>query len=273
MRLFPKEVKEKVGRFKLGRGYELNGRWNLAKEGWKACSFQGTLSGENFEVMGYRLAALNASIKMTSEKISLQHLILEDPAMWMNIKQIELQNNRGAQGRDIWSFDIPLIHVQNLKPSKLQRLGTAQPEIKPLVVKNVSLLEFKGILGEPSSFTGYGNLNFVNAFKKEFNFLDVPLELIKNVGLDPGLLTPVYGEVDYQIKAGRCYFTDLKNAYSEGKRSQFYLSPESQVSYMDPEGKLHVFVKMKQNVALKLTEPFTLVIGGTLEKPKVSLAK
>ena len=40
---------------------------------------------------------------------------------------------------------------------------------------------------------------------------------------------------------------------------------------VDFEGNINLNIRMKQSVLLKITEPFMLTIGGTLESPKYSL--
>jgi len=62
----------------------------------------------------------------------------------------------------------------------------------------------------------------------------------------------------------------LKNAYSDGKRSKFYLSSYKD-SFIGLDGELFIDIKMKQYVLLKITEPFTLSIRGNLSKTKYSL--
>jgi len=90
------------------------------------------------------------------------------------------------------------------------------------------------------------------------------------LGLDPGLLTPVMGEADFVLLHGRAYFTSLRNVFSEGKRSQFSLSPTADSAYLSLTGDWHVDLAMKQNVVWKVTEDLILSIRGTLEKPKYS---
>ena len=95
--------------------------------------------------------------------------------------------------------------------------------------------------------------------------------MIKNLGLDPGLLTPVQGEVEFDLKGDKLYLVGLKNTFSQAKRSEFYLAPERKLSYIDLEGKMHIDLRMQQDVALKLTEPFVLTIRGTLDNPRYGL--
>jgi hypothetical protein len=95
--------------------------------------------------------------------------------------------------------------------------------------------------------------------------------MIKKIGLDLGILTPVQGELDIELHGDKCYLMALKNAFSDGNRSEFYLAPSKELSYIDLSGKMHIDLKMRQDVMLKITEPFTLTIRGTLEKPRYGL--
>jgi hypothetical protein len=94
--------------------------------------------------------------------------------------------------------------------------------------------------------------------------------MMKDFGLDTSILTPTIGEADFILSQGRCYFTALKNMYSEGERSQFHLANSSQDAYLSLDGTWHVDLKMKQNVVWKVTEDLVLSVRGTLEKPKYS---
>jgi hypothetical protein len=94
--------------------------------------------------------------------------------------------------------------------------------------------------------------------------------LLKDLGLDPGLLTPVSGELSCELFDGKWRITELKNTYSEERRSQFYLHPEEE-SYMDMDGNLHVNIKVKQETTLKIAEPFTFIVRGNVEKPRYFL--
>jgi hypothetical protein len=138
------------------------------------------------------------------------------------------------------------------------------------LIKNISLYQVKGFLQDINSFEATGALNFVKSIKKEFSFWDIPLNLMKDFGLDTGLLSPVVGEAEFILSQGRLYFTLLKNMYSEGERSQFDLASPSAESYLGLDGSWHVDLKMKQNVLLKVTEDLILSIRGTVEKPKYS---
>lgn len=66
----------------------------------------------------------------------------------------------------------------------------------------------------------------------------------------------------------------LKDVYSKGKMSKFYLPNNSLPSYIDFDGNLHMQVRMKQyNLIFKLAELFTVTVQGTVKKPTYTLQK
>src|SRR5262249_20899720 len=124
---------------------------------------------------------------------------------------------------------------------------------------------------EMASLEGSGSLSFVNQFKKEASIWDVPLDMVKKFGLDPGLLTPVQGEIHMELRGDKFYLVSLDNSFSEGGRAEFYLPMEKGLSYIDLQGKVHIDLKMRQDVVLKVTQPLTLTIRGTLDKLRYGL--
>jgi hypothetical protein len=139
------------------------------------------------------------------------------------------------------------------------------------LIRNCTLSHIHADLQDSHSLKGSGKLTFTNHIKKESTLLDVPLDMIKNLGLDPHLLTPIQGEVELELQGDKIYLVNLKDAFSEAKRSEFYLPPGRDLSYIDFDGKMRIDLKMRQDVALKLTEPFILTIRGTLDNPRYGL--
>ncbi len=263
--LLSKPWQEKLQRLKLGGGFELEGNWSGLGQ------FQGVLRGQAIDLFGYRLDRLETELEFSAERGLAHQLLLQDEAGVLQIKRLQFYKEPSA-GR--WRFEAPYVQVEHFRPSVLRSCQASQKPLKPLVIKNLSLLDFSGYVDEPATYSGRGAFHFTNAFKKEFNLFEASLDLVKDLGLDPGLFTPIYGEIEYRIKEGKCVLTDLKNAYSEGKRSQFYLAGGEDSSYFDLTGnKLHVNIRMRQDVLLNITEPFILSVRGTLEKPRYSLVK
>ncbi|MEC8306702.1 MAG: hypothetical protein VXZ72_02450, partial [Chlamydiota bacterium] len=57
---------------------------------------------------------------------------------------------------------------------------------------------------------------------------------------------------------------------SQGGRSEFFLSKEAP-SFIGLDGNISLHIRMKQHVLLKVTEPFTLSVTGSLSSPKYTL--
>jgi hypothetical protein len=156
----------------------------------------------------------------------------------------------------------------------LQKTGRDSGRVGPLVVRELKLKDLTGKLEERASFTATGELHFVNSFKREHTVFDLPADLFgRIIGLDSELLVPVRGKFKFELKEGRFWLSDLEDAYSEGKRSKFFLVKEGLSPTIDLDGNLHIFVTMKQYVLFKITENFLLTIDGPIESPSFHLQK
>jgi hypothetical protein len=229
-------------------------------------TFKGELEGHDARLKDYLIHGLHASVDYSPTRFQLKNLTLQDPAGSLAIKEC---NGFRTTALDKWNITIPLIKGQEIKPSIIRKLGASQKEIKPLQIRYFLMTDVLGQLGDLKSFRGLGKFNFTQHVKKEPSLFDIPLALLKDFGLDLDMFSPMMGEVQIQLKDGKLFFTDLQNAFSEGKRSEFYLAGEP--SYIDLNGGLYLNLRMQQNVVLKLVEPFMIAVRGTWEKPKYSL--
>ncbi|MDN3509360.1 MAG: hypothetical protein P0S93_05030 [Candidatus Neptunochlamydia sp.] len=265
-KLLPEKMQETVQGFEIGKGYELSGDLVLSKTFIEESQFAGYLKGKNFELMGSVMETLLSEIHIHLNHIELNHFNLSDVSGMFFIETIQLTQN----DQEGWELSIPDMTITDFRPSLLKKIGQYPTRIKPLTIRNLHCCNIRGTLGDMKSFTGKGELNFINTFKRDYHILDIPFDILGRLGLDMGLLVPVRGDLEFVLIDGRVYLTNLKGSYSEGKRSQFFLSPVEH-SYLDFEGNLNINIKMKQYVLLKVTEPFTLYIGGTFENPKYGL--
>ena len=254
------EQKSALARMKVGKGYELAGELSFPLQ------FIGDLRGREVECMGYLFHKLDAQVEINKEKLLVNELVLDDEAGKMEVKRLVVgKEPRGEK----WLLEAPLVQLHDFKPSYLRKQGVMPGEKKPLMIQHLTLTGLNGYLNDGTTFRAQGSLHFSNAYKKEYSLLDIPFDLIKDVGLDPGLLTPVYGEIELDMRGGKFYLSGMNNVYSEGRRSQFYLADD--LSYIDLSGNVRVDVKVKQDVTLKLTEPFVWRVRGTVEKPKYGI--
>lgn len=264
--LLPENLQETIQEFEIGKGYELSGDLILSKAAIEESQFSGYLKGKNFQLMGSVMETLLSEIHINPKHIELNHFNLSDVSGIFSMDRIQITQMDG----DRWELNVPELAITDFRPSLLKKIGKYPTRIKPLTIRHLYCYNIHGTLGEMKSFTGKGDLNFINTFKRDYHILDIPFEILGRLGLDMGLLVPVRGDLEFVMVDGRVYLTNLKGSYSEGKRSQFFLSPIEH-SYLDFEGNLNINIKMKQYVLLKVTEPFTLYIGGTFENPKYGL--
>ncbi|WP_194847613.1 hypothetical protein [Candidatus Neptunochlamydia vexilliferae] len=265
-KLLPENVQKTIEEFEIGKGYELSGDVVIPKKHPEKSHFTGYLKGKRFQLMGSVMETLMSEIAIRSGHIELSHFNISDASGLFSMESIDLTQEEDKR----WELQIPKLTITDFRPSRLKKIGKYPARIKPLTVQKLEGHSIRGYLGDPASFAGKGNLNFINTFKRDYNFFDIPFEILGRLGLDMGLLVPVRGSLKYMMMDGKIYLTELRESYSEGKRSKFFLSPTHQ-SYIDFDGNINVSIKMRQYVLLKVTEPFTLSIGGTFESPKYKL--
>ncbi len=262
----PTKLKEEIAAFEVGKGFELVGDLFLGKESLHDFNFRGYFRGKHFHLFGSEMETLLSEVAISPDGATLSQFNMSDEAGIFSVKELDV--GRMSDGK--WSLKIPELSIQDFRPSLLKKIGRYRGRIKPLMIKQLHFNDIRGTLGSVETFTGKGDLHFINTFKRDYTLLDIPLEILGRLGLDMGLLVPTRGHVDFVMVDGKVYFVDLANSYSEGKRSEFFLASE-QPSYIDFEGNLNLNIRMKQYVLLKLTQPFILSIGGTFENPKYSL--
>ena len=259
------DAKMLIDELKFHKGYELKGDLTCKKENLKESFFEGYLKGRDFDFLGYMFKTLLANIHVDQKGVSLKNLTISDEAVTVSIPELAI--NVSSKGDLI--LRIPELKIDELRPSILKKKHIRE-RAKPFCIKSMVFQDITGNLSDEKSFTGRGQLKFINTFKEGHNLLDIPIDIISRLGLDSGLLVPVQGELDFVLKNGRLVFTKLKNSYSESKRSYFYLWNKSE-SYIDFSGNMHIDIRMKQYVLFKITELFILSLQGTLEKPKCFL--
>jgi hypothetical protein len=259
--LFGKEVSETIKTLELGSGYELNGKISVSRDSADDVNFDGVVIGRDFVFKGYDFKTLYAKLEYGSTKFSVKDLKMIDVAGQMKIDRLSAEKKK--QGK--WYVSMPKLVVEDFRPSQLKETGKDIGEPKAFMVNLLELNNIEGELTDPKTLRGNGYFSFVNPTRKNFRntILSIPGEILSRIGIDPNVMTPVVGTVNYNIQNGRFYFTELKDVYSEGRISKFYLPNEKQGSYM-----------MKQyNLIFKLAELFTFSIQGNLEEPVYSLQK
>lgn len=265
-KLLPPPWKNKVQKLEIGSGYSLEGEFDFFEK-----KFSGMLLGNHFSFWGMELDSLSSVINCTPKKIELKHLVMEDWGGKVEVEKASLIQQEGT-----WEILVPQLMVKDVRPIRLK--GEEGKKNKkgffdPLCIQSFQLNHFEGTLGERTSFKGNGALEFSNIPKKNFlsSLLFLPKEITARIGLDLSLLIPARGAIHYEIHDGKVFLTKLKNVFSEGKRSRFYLA-EGHPATIDFDGHLNVKVKMKQyNLLMKVAEFFVVTVRGDIFKPTFSL--
>lgn len=256
----------------LGRGYALQGEFEFSKNQISDVRFFGMLKGGNVELKGYQFDQLSAQVILGPSSCQFLNCTLSDLAGTLHIGNIRMDKQRD----DSWKMLIPLLTVHDLRPSILQAEGGLRQEKKPLVIRQMELENIQGILGDASSFTAKGELQFINPQKKYIQnvLFAIPSEILTRIGLNLSVLTPVSGTVEFDLKNGLFVLNKFKDVYSEGKISKFYLSNSGHPSTVNLDGSVDMQVRLRQStLLLKLVEMFTITVKGHLSDPKYSLQR
>lgn len=244
--------------------FSLDGDWKLDKE-TGGLFFEGMLLAEGFSLKGYEFNLVTSEVKILPDRVVLSELFLQDDAGEVTTPLIELSK----LGKE-WQVACDQASVVKFRPSLLKDVGKERGLQKDLLIREISLQQFTGPLGEPSLWKGKGRLSFQakNKQKARAPLFQIPQEVLSRIGLDTKVLQPIAGHVDYRIEGGKVWLVKFRDMYSEGKLSKFFLAGKSNPSYIDFDGNMNVNVRMKQyNLVFKLAELLTVRVQGTLTKP------
>ncbi len=230
-------------------------------------SFKGTVTGTQATVKGYVIDKIQASIDYSPTRFEIRRLKIEDPAGQVTFKECVGVRSHPLKA---WEISIPHLRGQQIQPSLVRQAGETLKEPKPFQIRQLTLTGVSGTFGRPLTFSGQGFFYFTQKEKRDLSLFDLPRAFLKEWGLDLSLLSPARGSVGIELKQGKVLLQSLKDAFSDGEHSEFYLS-ENEPSYFDFSGGLFLNLRMKQNVLLKIAEPFTLSVRGTWQKPLYTL--
>ena len=262
----PKDLKAQLSQIKLEEKIFLKGNLLLDFADLKNSYFKGFITSKNMELQDMVIQNVQALLTYDQSILKIENFSVADSAVLMKFDQMVI--DFGPES--FLDFVLKNFQVNDFRPSLITKVNQPKGKIKPFLVRNLKIEEVKGNLKNADEIKGKGNLQFINTFKRENHLIDIPIEIIARLGLDIGLLIPVRGEIDIEIKDKKVWLKELKNSFSDGKRSHFYF-PSGKPCYIDFDGNVNIDVKMKQYVLFKLTQPFTLSLRGTLDKPSFSL--
>ncbi len=265
--LLPQKIARVFHELKIGNGYELMGRVFLSDQG---LGFRGILRGKQIELFNFELKNILARIEWDANHLLISDLKVSDFAGVLKVDQILAQ----GVGEAPWTLSIPHISITELRPSLLQDVGGPPGKLSPLVVRELRLENFQGLVEDGKTYTAQGELYFINSYKREKSILEIPSDLLSRiVGLDLDLLIPVCGTLRYELHDGFFHFTELEGSFSENKRSEFFLVFNKDSPKMDLDWNLSILIQMKQFVLFKFTEAFIISVKGKLDEPKFQLQR
>lgn len=270
-------IKTSLQEWNIGTGYMLKGKWTVQSPTHTGDAnqffFHGDLLGSDFFCKGYQFDHLTAKIDAAPSYITVRSLEVTDGCGVVYADRTEMFLDQNQK----WQLSLPSLKINEFQPSLLREMGSVYAPIrKALTINSIVLENLRGELANPGSLMGAGKLQFSNPTRKNHgnNILAIPVEIIRRIGLDTKILTPVRGTISYEIKDNKIFLTQFKDVFSEGKLSRFFLADNDYKSYLDFKGNLNVQLKMKQNnLIFKLTELFIVSVNGTLLEPVYSMQK
>ncbi|NGX34752.1 MAG: hypothetical protein K1060chlam1_01106 [Candidatus Anoxychlamydiales bacterium] len=268
-KILPKNIENSFDHYLIGSGYEISGKlgFNFSKANF--INFDGLFSGKDFELSSYQFKTMFSKLHIDEKSVKFTDFKVSDGSGIVMVNEMSFEKNKNK-----WQFLMPLLKIKDLRPSLLKNINQPLDEITPFLIRELVLKDFKGELGNKNSFSGNGNLHFINSFKRGQSVFDFPADVLSRiVGIDQELLTPVKGTVDFFVKNGKFNLSKLGDSFSEAERSKFFLLDKGQKPYVDFDGNIYINIAMKQYVLFKFTESFVISIRGNLEDPKCNLKK
>ncbi len=219
---------------------------------------RGLLQAEQMEVKGFSINKFSAGIELFQKELQIHDFRLEDQAGSLFAKTMSCKN------LDSWEIWIPEVEIKQLQ------LNHVLKKAKPFVV-DVLVKDMQAQLSDLETLHALGQCRF--HYSEQDQFFEIPLDILSKIGLDLRSFMPVEGELEFKIQQSRCYLTQLINTFSRDKHCTFALAKKKKsASYIGFDGSVSIDLQLKQKKLLKLINPFTFTIRGTLDRPKYNLA-
>lgn len=236
----PKVIEET----ELGEGFKLDGEFSILPG--KTLGFKGRWRGKDFSAFGYHLRSMDAKAELLPGQLKLENCIVSDDAGKIVAPNILFSGRK---------FEIPKLELQDFQPSFLRAISGPETLPSTLIVKTATIESLSGSLDHPETIQGQGS----------FSFRGSPIPALRlPQGIEKALAIPVTGKADFTLREGKCFFTSLRECYSEKKRSAFTLGQ----AFCDFEGNLFIdFLLQEGN-----KQPMPFQLRGTKENPEMRIA-
>lgn len=271
LNLLPQSLKKNIENIKIGSSCTFKGDIFFNREEVKNSTFLGRVEAKDFTLYGYDLALLTFKLSYTKDHTQITEFLITDNAVNADIKLINFIRTKN----DLWHVTIPKMKWFNIRPYKLLKETKSMKTLKNLVIYDLTLLDFSGILSNSATYKARGYLTFEKVVKNTLGnvLFSIPSTLLSKLGLNLNVMIPAKGTLLFDIKDKRVYLKEFQNVYSEGEHSQFFLAKEAP-SYVDFDGRLNIYIRMKQyNLLMKLTESLRLHIVGKIDDPDILFEK
>lgn len=273
-KFLPSEWVAEAKNWHLNSLFQARGFFIVDRKTFDPLAFSGDLTGQDLQIRKYQFDRWSTKVEITPESIVATDLRITDSAGEFQADKIEIVKSKEDQAS--WWLQIPSLQATDLRPHLLHKNHKTRPEQpRSLLLRQVVVENLKGEMGSLHTFSGKGLLQFINPMRKEAkNFLfTIPEELLKRIGFEMPVLTPISGSISFEIRDNKLFMTKFKDVYADNKLLKFYL-PKSNDSFIDFQGNLNIQVGIQPyHVISKLAQLWTLHIQGTLEKPNYSIAK
>lgn len=276
--LLKNEHLQAVQKAQLKGGYQFEGEWFVPyhlKNWLQQLTFEGGMTGSGCSLKGYCYDQIQGTCSISPGRFLLNDCHVNDVAFQGYLKELLITFD---DDKDV-PTKVHLTHLQldDVMPHLIKKDPNEEPfNKKNLTINQLQVTECNGELGDPESYEGSGFLQFSTKLKKgiESTPFALPAEILSRIGLNSAIMTPVRGMAIFHIGHGRCYISKLKDTYSQGKLSKFYIYASKEASYLDFDGNLHLQVRIKHyNLLFKLSEMLTINVRGTLQKPLYYIQK
>lgn len=270
--LLPDTLKNFLQKWQITTGYMIKGQWSFDKSSLEEFQFKGQLLGQQFTLLGNTLQQASGELKIDFRTIQLQQWHVTDPGVTMDMPSLLLSRDKD----DEWRIKLGLLQITNLRLADLKRAEPISKRLRSVLIKRAVLRNLQGSLSDLKTLTGNGEFVFdkIKSSSLGSQLMSIPGDILGRLGLNLSVLSPASGTIEFKIEDQKVIITKMRDVYSDGKMSRFYLPKPPLTSYIDFDGRLNITLRMKQyNLLLKLAEALSISIKGKWDDPEFSLQK
>lgn len=217
-------------------------------------SFEGTLVARDLSLLGITLKRIEAEGTLLPHSFELKNVNISDDAGEFDAPVARLKDQM---------IDLPKMEIKNLKLAELSK------NYWSVLLSKAQLTDIKGNIKNLASFTGKGTARFSRTTTKKFLWSN---EVAQKLQIQPEQLIPAQGEIDFELKSGKCHLKALRDVYGDQKKTQFSLvETPTAGAYFDLSGNLYLDLMVKVSKSRISKRGLALQVRGTVDDPKLSI--